>query len=556
MRPLLLPEHTSMQFALTYADSVFDTRTAMMGRQSAGVGFLRAALDVRPERLWCYAATRDKAETFGRDVRDLTTSPPEIRFISWQNPFRLASAGMLYRADPDIAQDAWHRQRSGGSRAYSLCGVTHSLSSQKAMSVMASLVTAPLYPWDAVICTSTVARDAMRHVLEAEIEHLRSRLGATAFTLPQMPLIPLGVHALDFATAEPDRAAARADLGLEQGDVAVLFAGRLSFHAKAHPLPMFIGLQTAAERTGRAVHLLLFGRFPTPQVGEAFAREASQFAPSVKLRHLDGAVSGNQGKAWAAADIFTSLSDNAQETFGLTPVEAMAAGLPVVVSDWNGYKDTVRDGIDGFRIPTSMPGAGNGVDLALRAEMGLDNYDYHVGALSQFTAVDVERAGDAYARLVGDEGLRRTMGEAGRRRVMELYDWRIVFRRYRALWDELAERRRADVCCPGEDARAGRPDRPDPFALFRTFPTGVLGASSLVRLTAEASVAVAASRRALASVGYSEATLPRVDDVARVLGVLTTDEWQPLSTVEHPPSPAIVRTAAWLLKMGLMTIQM
>ena len=374
---------------------------------------------------------------------------------------------------------------------------------------MASLVTAPLYTWDAVICTSTVARDAMRHVLEAEIEHLRSRLGATAFTLPQLPLIPLGVHARDFATTEPARAAARAELGLEQGDVAVLFAGRLSFHSKAHPLPMFVGLQAAAERTGRTLHLLLFGRFPSPQVGQAFAREASQFAPAVKLHHLDGAVVGNQGKAWAAADIFTSLSDNVQETFGLTPVEAMAAGLPVVVSDWNGYKDSVRDGIDGFRIPTAMPGAGNGVDLALRAEMGLDNYDYHVGALSQFTAVDVERASNAYTQLVIDEDLRRTMGEAGRRRVMEFYDWRIVFGRYRVLWDELAERRRGDVRCAGEDARGGRPDRPDPFAVFGTFPTGVLGPSSLVRLTADASVAAAESRRALASVGYS-ATLPQV----------------------------------------------
>ena len=34
------------------------------------------------------------------------------------------------------------------------------------------------------------------------------------------------------------------------------------------------------------------------------------------------------------------------------PVEAMASGLPVIVSDWDGYKETVRDGVDGFRIPT------------------------------------------------------------------------------------------------------------------------------------------------------------------------------------------------------------
>ena len=48
-----------------------------------------------------------------------------------------------------------------------------------------------------------------------------------------------------------------------------------------------------------------------------------------------------------------SLVDNPQETFGLAVAEAMAAGVPLVVSDWNGYRDLVRDGIDGFRVPTS-----------------------------------------------------------------------------------------------------------------------------------------------------------------------------------------------------------
>ena len=58
---------------------------------------------------------------------------------------------------------------------------------------------------------------------------------------------------------------------------------------------------------------------------------------------------------WAAADLFLSLVDNPQETFGLAPVEAMAAGVPVVVSDWDGYRYTVSDGVEGFRVPTLAP---------------------------------------------------------------------------------------------------------------------------------------------------------------------------------------------------------
>ena len=55
-----------------------------------------------------------------------------------------------------------------------------------------------------------------------------------------------------------------------------------------------------------------------------------------------------------AADIFVSLADNIQETFGLSVIEAMASSLPLVVSDWNGYKDLVNHGFNGFRIPTEM----------------------------------------------------------------------------------------------------------------------------------------------------------------------------------------------------------
>ena len=73
--------------------------------------------------------------------------------------------------------------------------------------------------------------------------------------------------------------------------------------------------------------------------------------------------------------MFCSLSDNIQETFGIVPIEAMAAGLPVVVSDWDGYKDTVRHGVDGFRISTCMPQAGLATDLALRHALEVDTYD-------------------------------------------------------------------------------------------------------------------------------------------------------------------------------------
>lgn len=67
---------------------------------------------------------------------------------------------------------------------------------------------------------------------------------------------------------------------------------------------------------------------------------------------LDGNDPALLAQSCAAADLFLSLVDNFQETFDLAAVEAMVAGLPVVVSDWDGYRYTMRDGVNGVLVPT------------------------------------------------------------------------------------------------------------------------------------------------------------------------------------------------------------
>jgi glycosyltransferase involved in cell wall biosynthesis len=56
---------------------------------------------------------------------------------------------------------------------------------------------------------------------------------------------------------------------------------------------------------------------------------------------------------YSASDIF--ISTPWYEPFGITPIESMACGTPVIGSDVGGIKFTVADGVTGFLVPPKSP---------------------------------------------------------------------------------------------------------------------------------------------------------------------------------------------------------
>jgi len=393
-------------------------------------------------------------------------------------PSHAVKSGVLLRGQPDLSDLAWLRRQVSGDRAYSLVGLIHTIAPPTSRLSLAMNHVAPMQPWDALICTSPAVQDALTRMFEEWGDYLAERFGGgRPPPIPKLPLVPLGVDGARFqALADrPDvRARVRAELGLGDDDVLVLWVGRLSFFEKAFPQPMFAAVEEAAKATGKRVHFALAGWFPDQALHKPLYEKAAQaYAPSVTVHYLDGNDAGVVGGAWAGADIFLSLVDNIQETFGITPIEAMAAGLPVVVSDWDGYRYTVRDGQEGFLIPTlGAPASGQGRGLAARHAMGVDTYQNYVGQVAQHTAVHVGRAAQALATLIADPALRRTMGAAGRERIRTTFDWPVVVGEIRALLDELAAIRAA---APNAAPRhVLHPAKGDPFADFAGFASQVL----------------------------------------------------------------------------------
>jgi alpha-maltose-1-phosphate synthase len=258
--------------------------------------------------------------------------------------------------------------------------------------------------------------------------------------------------------------ALRERLGVGADDTLVLHAGRLNSRGEAHLTPLFRSLELARRLYRKSpIHLLLIGQFTDALTEDCFDGAHWTCAPSVPIHWIDGMQADVASVSWFAADIFIALSDNVQDRFGPASLQAMAASLPCVVSDWAGYKEGVTDGETGIRVPTTMAPAAAGVELAAtHARRALDHATLLTYA-AQCTAVDIDAAAKALASLAGDPERRRHMGEAGRVRA-------------EALWADVAEVARAHSDGSGDDSGC------NPFAVFAHYPSRSLADDSLVAL--------------------------------------------------------------------------
>jgi hypothetical protein len=278
---------------------------------------------------------------------------------------------------------------------------------------------------------------------------------------------------------------------------------------------MYVALEAAAKETGRKIALIQCGWFANNFIENAFKQGAADFAPSVRHVWLDGAKEEARETAWAASDVFMSLSDNIQETFGLTIIEAMAAGKPVIATDWDGYRQTVRRDDTGFLIPTYMPQLDQvGETYAQRHAAQALTYDVYIAAASQHVSVDLRALRHAIVDLVEHKELRGVMGARGRAVAREAFDWAVVMRAYESLWARLAALRKAAA----KGAAPPVAQHLNPFPYFAHYPSAALDSQTLVSLRAAPDWR-AAMRHTLFSAARSgnpaESMLDAIEDALR-----------------------------------------
>ncbi len=386
---------------------------------------------------------------------------------------------LLARGEIDVLHHPAHVERlfdlvalrdRFASKTTPVTGQTHSLSYPRLHQELARWPLLQPSPTDAIFCSSLAGRRTMELTFD-EVERAFRERGFTG-DLPRwsLPQVPLGTD-VDALTPLA-KADARALLGLPAERVVFLTLARFTEYDKLDAFPLLQAFATLVNERKVDAQLVLAGArqgTKTPEMLQLWA----------KVLQLEGRVSlhvdfpeADKRVLLSAADVFVSPVDNLQETFGQSVIEALAAGLPVVASDFDGYKDTVDDEV-GRRVPTRL-----GVDWSFLSEVGPLAYERPLHLLlGQSVEVDLAALVNELEALGRDARLRERLGEAARRRARARYDWPVVIRAFEEEWARLAGK-------PWTPPHRPHPLRLDFANAFGHFPTSTIEAARVLRRTA------------------------------------------------------------------------
>lgn len=168
-----------------------------------------------------------------------------------------------------------------------------------------------------------------------------------------------------------DRALMRADIregyGFTENDSVALFVG-MNFEIKRLDLVIEALSNAARIRPEARPALIVVGRGDRKR----YMAQAQDLGIGDRVKFAG--VTDRMDAYYSSADLFVMPSRF--DTFGLVVLEAMAAGLPVIITERTGARDLVQSGREGFVVPVDVTPTGLGERIAelmgssARSEMG------------------------------------------------------------------------------------------------------------------------------------------------------------------------------------------
>lgn len=337
---------------------------------------------------------------------------------------------ILWTQDPEAMARNRYLRDTLATAPMTVVSMTHALGHHRLWPALARLADAPPVAFDSIACISRSLREALRKAFEGFLSPAGSPPPA------RLDLLPHSVDTVFFQPATPEaRRQSRRLLHMRVPEEArvCLFLGRLTPSDKADLAPLLDAFARATQDPNDV--LLLAGQEGTPGYAEWLEQAGRAAGLGERLLIRTDVPPDLRPLFYAAADVFVFPADSLQEGLGTTVLEAMASGLPVIASDWDGMPDMVRDGENGILVPTSLMPLPARLEALSPANRLLTEYLL----TAQSVVVDVDALADALGRLLGSQPERRRMGDTGRRMAVETFSPKRGRERWHALFTELMD---------------------------------------------------------------------------------------------------------------------
>ena len=318
---------------------------------------------------------------------------------------------------------------------FPITSVTHSISYPRhAISMFYQMLNSAM-PYDAIICTSDCGKKALEKMFNQLSAQFKDSMGVNLKYNGQLVQIPLGV---DITLHKPgNKIKARESLNILDDDFVFLSLGRFSQYDKMDLFPLvncFKEFCIHKSSNNTNYKLILAGGSGNLDYAEMVKNYATSLDIAEKITILKDINDDEKTALYDCADVFISLSDNIQETFGLTILESMAHGLPVIASGIDGYNELVENGKTGILVPTIWADVMNG-DIGAISPIAYE-WQWHL-QIAQSIAPDPQALIQAMIDLSDNEKLRKQMSINGLKRIDENYSWDKIIKQYYNLWNEL-----------------------------------------------------------------------------------------------------------------------
>lgn len=306
---------------------------------------------------------------------------------------------------------------------FPITGLIHSLNGKETNFHAFKMINSPLQPYDTIICSSKAGKQALSNIFHSiSTETGKSFKG-------NFHIIPLGVN----NNTPLNKTECRKLQNVPDNRIRLLTIGRISPITKYDPYPLIssfsdiirdypeLDIELVIAGGANSSELTILKSIIAEEKMEQYIKIVPNFDDNLKAI------------LYGSSDIYISLIDNLQETFGISIIEAMQASLPVVASDINGYKELIEDGKTGFKIPSIW--CNNFQPNELSSIMDFSTLQL---MLAQNMSLDLDIFKNKIRELSINPELRKEMGTAAQNKISKKYLWKDIIKEYEDLWDKLS----------------------------------------------------------------------------------------------------------------------